>query len=67
MRDQAGKKPVKVGYRFEIEVPVDTDLKRLLVQLQQGISEKANLKQEWVLVSEEERLTELARTDEKVR
>lgn len=58
---------MKVGYRFEIEVPVDTDLKRLLVQLQQGISEKANLKQEWVLVSEEERLTELARTDEKVR
>lgn len=55
---------MKIGYVLLVEVPAETDLPALKQALAAVLPDGAVLSQQWVLVSEEERLAELARSEE---
>lgn len=54
---------MKVGYVLWIEVPAGTDLPAFRKRLADALPDGTVLSQQWVLVSEDERLEELAKSE----
>lgn len=55
---------MKVGYTLWVEVPADTDLLAFRKGLAGKLPDGAVLGQQWVIITEEERLDELAQSED---